>query len=120
MKTKRCEGQLLSDYLLTNNISKSEICAKLKLSLPMLFYYCRKEELSGRFKSKLLAAGFTLFEEERLKANSDKEYIDELQEEIRLLTEVITIQKQFISHITTYCKHGTCLNFVLDIKNINN
>ena len=120
MKTKKCEGQLLSDYLITNNISKNEICSKLNISSAMLSYYCRKEELSGRFKGKLMAAGITVFEDEQLKVNSDKEYITELEEEIKLLTQVIAIQKQFISHITTYCKHGTCLNFVLDSKENNN
>lgn len=108
------EGKLLMDYLLQNGISRTEFCEKLNISLPMLIYHGKKERLSVRIKEKLKAIGVDLSVESDLPVNSQQEYINELEEEVRLLTQIMLTQKQFINHLTVNCKHGHCLNYILD------
>jgi hypothetical protein len=113
-ETTRHEGKLLMDYLTQNGITRIEFCEKLNITLPMLASYSKKEKFSIRLKDKLTAIGVNLSEEQPLPIGSQQQYISELEEEIRLLTQVMLTQKQFINHLTGNCKHGHCLNFILD------
>lgn len=108
------EGQLLMDYVREKGMTRNEISKKLNISVPMFAYHCRKQTLSGSFKAKLLGIGVPLFSNDAPPADSPEEYIKELEEEVKLLTQVLAIQKQFISHVTQNCKHGHCLNYILD------
>lgn len=108
------EGHLLLEYVKENGISKQELCDKLNISPAMLNYHCRKENFSGVFRGKLQDLGIVLNAEPKEDDAFNREFIRELQEEVRLLTQVINVQKQFINHLTTNCKHGHCLNFILE------
>ncbi|MES2622721.1 MAG: hypothetical protein V4615_17865 [Bacteroidota bacterium] len=110
------EGKLLQEYIKENAISKQELCYKLSISQAMFNYHCRKENFSGAFRSKLVDLGIVLHAEQKERDAFDKAYISELQEEVRLLTQMVAVQKQFIAHLTTNCKHGHCLNFILDSR----
>jgi hypothetical protein len=113
MKHSRHEGELLAEYIKLNNISRNEFCETIEISHQILAYHLKRPLLSNKFKQRLVEAGVDLFED---RVRLDTFLLDqnkELQERIEMLTRVIELQKQFITHVTAHCKNGVCLNFVL-------
>jgi hypothetical protein len=120
MEKEQKEGALLAEYLVSNHLSKQELCKRLGITRQILAYHLRRQFLSRKFKGMLSEAGIDIFENKQHYEQFLQDQNKQLKERISMLNGVIILQKQFIKHVTKKCKHGVCLNFILDKEGVKN